>query len=170
MGGLNSEWGCLSASRWSFFYPLCVISTCLSAVRVHSGKFNTSGIVEVAVDQQYYPVCTPASAYTQETANVACHHLTGSPTSSAIRVKRSIFGSMANSVLHANFSCTGTEQRLQQCMTDVQTTHQSSGGYCSYPEIMVAVVCYEGARPAGRVVACDNSLVKKDAVVMTIQS
>ncbi|KAL8578639.1 hypothetical protein ACOMHN_007097 [Nucella lapillus] len=114
-------------------------------VRVHSGFFNTSGVVEMAVSGTYRQVCAQTSTYTQQAADVLCHTLTHSKTSSAIMVRRNVFMFNARPTVHVNFSCQGSEEHADQCVT---VLYNASSSDCEYSEKKVAVVCYEGQKPA----------------------
>ncbi|XP_076439576.1 uncharacterized protein LOC143279415 [Babylonia areolata] len=114
-------------------------------VKVHSGYFNTSGVLEVAVSGEYRHVCAQRSGYTQQAADVVCRSLTHSPTSSAIMVRKNVFMFTSKARVQVNFSCDGTEENVDQCMTIINA--DAYYGDCQYAETMVAVVCYEGEKP-----------------------
>ncbi|KAK7109556.1 hypothetical protein V1264_013581 [Littorina saxatilis] len=115
-------------------------------VRTHMGFYNTSGVVEVAAANDYYQVCIPYTSYTQEVADVACHQLTSSPTSSAIRIEAKIFSYLTKSVVTVNgTSCHGTEEMLEQCTSKMLISKNSD---CYGDRKRLAVVCYDGERPS----------------------
>ncbi|XP_076470772.1 uncharacterized protein LOC143300741 isoform X2 [Babylonia areolata] len=133
-------------TREYFCYHPGIKTICYNeTVKVHSGYFNTSGVLEVAVSGEYRHVCAQRSGYTQQAADVVCRSLTHSPTSSAIMVRKNVFMFNSKPRVHVNFSCDGTEENVDQCMTIISDNPYSCS---SYAEREVAVVCYEGGLPA----------------------
>ncbi|XP_046543290.1 scavenger receptor cysteine-rich type 1 protein M160-like [Haliotis rubra] len=123
---------------------------CYPELRLHTGFFNKTGIVQVPVDNEWSAVCS--DGFDDKAASVVCRQL--GLSSSGVAEQLAFNGYYAGMFSRGNVSCTGTESSLLICSKEISRYACASGRPAT-------VVCTDSTDASIKVIGHDKrGLVK----------